>query len=275
MLDQSPLESLSSVSSIFSSPSESSAEYDTPGTSAAATPAAFYVEGRKARVIRGGNDVDMDSRATKFGAKTPSKVSSGKRKRTPKAELDEQQFDSDTRLAQALQAEEYGEAPAVRAKTSKGHRLKVEDSEESDCLSDIISDPGADTFDYIPSVEADRPILKKAKTEVRTSLPTRAARDVAMKSIAEKALIGIIDDEDDDSELSDYQSDMDSDVDLSEFDDVEGSPNLADTGIDMDVAAAINALPRRRRRTLPNATAGSSRRHSRQAILTSRVSLKH
>ena len=251
-------QSPSSSSSVISSRQDYSIGYDTPGTSAAVTPAEFIAERSKSKSLFGGTNMKTLNGAMRMSAETPSSVlSKGKRKRGSEDELRDL-MDSDARLAHALQAEEYAEAEP-RAK--KGRKLKIEDSEqEAESLSDVPTDFDIESISRSTSMQADRQKVKAIKTGSR--LPTRAARDNARKSIADKASLGILDDDDNDamndSELSDYLSDMDSEaVDNSDYDD-EGVLNPTDIGIAAAVTGAPSTLPnagRRRRRQLPMASA--------------------
>lgn len=187
---------------------------------------------------------------------TSPATSRGKRKRGSEDEINDL-MNSDARLAHALQAEEYADSEP-RAK--KGRKLKIEDSErDADSLSDVPSDFDIESISRSTSVQADRQKVKAIKTGGR--LPTRAARDNARKSIADKASLGILDDDIndamDDSELSDYLSDMDSEATNSYYDD-ESILNPTDLETAAVVTGAPSTLPnigRRRRRQLPIASA--------------------
>lgn len=254
-------QSPSSISSTISSRRDCSLEYDTPGTSAAVTPAEFSAEGSKSKSSSRGISMRRLNGTTRMAAETPSSATSkGKRKREPEDEL-EDLISSDARLAQALQAEEYAD---LEPREKKRRNLRIEDSdEEADSLSDVPSDFDAESISRPTSVQADRRTVKKIKTGGR--LPTRAARDNARKSIADKASLGILDDHDkdvmDDSELSDYLSDMDSETaDNTDYDDNGSVLNSTDLGLAAVITGAPSTLPnggrrRRQRRQLPMASA--------------------
>ena len=163
----------------------------------------------------------------------------GKRKRIDFDDM----IEADADLARMLQEKEYEEEPQVGSRPGKASRGLIVDSEDDD--DDLLSDikDSSDEMptrrqyksnDWVPPISRRRvgksalevfsddedvlPQRKKAKTTPRTSLPSRAARENASKSLKESNSRRILDS--DDSELSDLQSDvLDSDVDSDMFED--------------------------------------------------------
>ena len=275
---QAPSHSPSAASSVLSSYCENSNDDDTPFTSAAVTPAEFCTYGRKTRLPtdRMVNSVSDNSRTR--GISTPSS-SGGKRKR--KCRTDDEmaeQVMGDALLAQSLQEQEYAETnvqPNMPRK--RGRKPKILDSEDevdgSVEISSLVSD---DPSSQGSSIQHDREKVKRVKTIGSTFLPSRAARDSARKSIAEKASMIIMDsDEEELSEMSVYDSNLDSELEYSDLDDDDVvDPNDLATAANITAAPqTLSNAPRRRRRHLaqtnsPEAT-GRSRRFP---WLTSRVS---
>ena len=139
-------QSPSSLDSVLSSTRDHSAEYDTPGTSTAATPAETSMK-----------DVNI--------------ISAGKRKRQAMDDVD-----ADARLAQALQAEEYDDTHAN--KPIKKSRLSiVNDSDDEDSMLSDLS--GYESFDDHVNLKG-----RKSKPAGRAILPSRSARDSAKKTIS-------------------------------------------------------------------------------------------
>lgn len=137
-------QSPSSIESTLPSTRDHSAEYDTPATSTAATPA------------------EMSNKVSK-------NVSTSKRKRAGMNAVD-----ADARLAEALQAEEYED---VQTKPAKKSRLSVvgDSNDDESVLSDL---PGDDSFDDDVALKSRKP-----KPAGRASLPSRSARESAKKTI--------------------------------------------------------------------------------------------
>ncbi|MCJ1296219.1 DNA repair protein rad16, partial [Xylographa carneopallida] len=266
---QAPSHSPSAASSVLSSYCENSNDDDTPFTSAAVTPAEFCTYGRKTRLPtdRMVNSVSDNSRTR--GISTPSS-SGGKRKR--KCRTDDEmaeQVMGDALLAQSLQEQEYAETnvqPNMPRK--RGRKPKILDSEDevdgSVEISSLVSD---DPSSQGSSIQHDREKVKRVKTIGSTFLPSRAARDSARKSIAEKASMIIMDsDEEELSEMSVYDSNLDSELEYSDLDDDDVvDPNDLATAANITAAPqTLSNAPRRRRRHLaqtnsPEAT-GRSRR---------------
>ncbi len=256
-----PVNSRSSIASSLSSVRDQSSEYDTPGTSVAVTPAESLVKGepffkRPSRI---------SSNMTSYQPGEPFK---GKRKRLEVDEL----MEADAMLAQRLQEQEYGEDHEVTPAFRRVRNGPVGDSEESS-LSDLSREHSLDPDDSpgLAIVTSERPnrrrhkVLlsqtapaeeesldeeelseipvtrnKRAKTDHRTSLPSRAPRDsAANKSIKDKTSSRILDSED--SDLSDYSDDVSlfgSDIGSDAFEDSEDADEDAD-----DVGGAANNSP--------------------------------
>ena len=277
LLNQRSSKSPSSTSSVFSSRCDLSGEYDTPGTSVTATPAAFSLEGRKARVSISKSKTNENISIAKLKSERPLKLTKGKQKRPPSVGLAEGQMDSDIRLAKVLQAEEFGEAPAPNLYVSKRRFSKVEDSEdESGSLSEICSDSGTDVSIHTQSVEISQSPAKRTKVGGHASLPSRAARNIARKSIAEKVLVDLMDDGDNVSDLSDYYCSIDSEGDIHDSDDSEDLLDSTNSETGTTVHAARRVSPRRRRRN-PRLDGERRRREAdgvHRSVVMSRVSLK-
>ena len=203
---------------------------------------------------------------------TPSlSTSNGKRKRTVEADLEDQVME-DSLLAQQLQEEEYAE-PEMKADsiTPRRARARILDSEnEVEDSLEISSEPEIAASTRASSLH-DRHRVKRVKAVGGVSLPSRAARDSARKSIAEKASLVIMDsDEEEDSELSEYDSEVDSELEYSDMDDEEALVDPADLAAAASITAAPETLPtaRRRRRRSPPAV---PHRRSRFSWLAKRV----
>ena len=263
----------SSASSVLSSRHDQSSEYDTPGTSAVATPAESIIKAEtSSRLSMKGNTTArmQQQRSSKLsfgGAK-------GKRKREEVDDFAEDTMETDALLAQALQEEEYQEVGPNRSASAKARKLVEESEDGGDYLSDL-SDESA----FGPFTEVGRQKAKRMKTAGRISLPSRAARENARKSIADKASLGIMDTED--SDLSDYISEFDSEDfesedsvgDGDEDEDLFQQPDIAAAGV-ITAAPATAASARRRNRirrarTTPNSTAVRSWMASRVRLLLS------
>ena len=257
----------SSMSSVHSSHRDRSSEYETPATSAVATPADLGFMSRPSKELLGITDY------TTFGQKASNNKSyiaskdKGKRKRT----IEDLEND-DALLAQALQAEEYAEQEAPQAKRGRQQKTKIEDFEDDlEDLESLSSDPEFGVGSRSVSIKADRQKVKQIKTGGRISLPTRAARDSARKSIADKASLGIMDT--DESELSDYSSEFDSgdlEAEDSELEDMMQPDDIAAAAI-ITAAASTSSNARPRAQQLA-ATARAGRPGGGVPTWTSRVS---
>ena len=250
-----PTNSRSSVGSSLSSTRDQSSEYDTPATSAVATPAVSLVKEGKTR-----NFPKMSGISAK-----------GKRKRI---EFDDM-IDADADLARMLQEKEYEEEAQMGSRPGKASRGLIVDSEDDDdgLLSDIKDSSDEmptrrqyKSNDWVPPTSRRRvgkstlevssddedvlPQRKKAKTTPRTSLPSRAARESASKSLKESIFRRILDS--DDSELSDLQSDvLDSDVDSDMFEDEDEVDEDEDSESDNATMTAAPAIASANSATAP------------------------
>lgn len=241
----------SSSSSLLSSRHDQSSEYDTPGTSAVATPAesAIKVETSSRLTMRGSAVTQTRHQRT-----LPQSGANGKRKRGEVDGYVEVTMDADALLAHALQEEEYREPAPSRGRLAKARRL-IEYSEEVDHASGSSSEFSA----LEASIDVGRPKAMKNKIGGGIALPSRAARDNARKSIADKATIGILDTEDTElSDVSEFDSeDLESEASVGEEDE--------DLGQQPDIIAAPATAPSTRRphrlrraRTIPGSTAARS-----------------
>ena len=227
-------QSPSSSGSILSTSRDRSAEYDTPATSAVVTPAESLGKGLSSKSL--GNPL----RGTLPNSKAMT-ATKGKRKRDDLDEL----VEADALLAQALQEEEYGEEKPTRGRPRKGPRNLVDDSDDDSVLSDLpLEDPD----------DVDLPVPKKTKKSQRFSLPTRAARDSARKSITAEASREVLDtDDSDDISFAYSDTDLDSMDDLEDEDDivfpastsVVDAPALAPTTASTNRSVAARRIRRR------------------------------
>ncbi|MCJ1474680.1 DNA repair protein rad16 [Lambiella insularis] len=268
----------STSSSILSSDREDSKDYDTPFTSAAVTPAEFSMDSRKASVLVGKLNKGSLSSNTQQGQSTPSTLGGkGKRKRDVEEEIDEQVMD-DALLAQSLQEQEYAESEVQPNNARKrGRKSKILDTEDDiDDTMEISSQLNGGLSSRRSSVQHDRERVKKVRSIGGTSLPSRAARDGARKSIAEKASIVALDSDDDkESELSDYDSALDSELEYSDLDDDDDAVDPTDLAAAAEITAAPGTLPstarRRQRRGVLASSAPTPGRRGRLTWLSSRA----
>ena len=265
-------ESPSTASSALSSYRDHSIEHDTPGTSAAVTPAEFNTDRRKTSLLQG--NIAKGLLSKKQGAKcgTPSLAASkGKSKRKVEEDTEDQVME-DSLLAQQLQEEEYAKTVLKPGfPKSRRARATILDSEdEVDDSIKISSEPEIAASTRASSLH-DRHKVKRVKTVGGISLPSRAARDSARKSIAEKASLVIMDsDGEDESELSEYDSEVDSELEYSDMDDEEAFVDPTDLAAAANITAAPETLPSARRRRRSPHTA--SDRRSRFSWLAKRAS---
>jgi len=260
----------SSVSSVGLSNRDQSSGYDTPGTSAVATPAE--------PAARIGSSFGDLNKATSTTPLATSKVSASvraqqlrssklslngsmtKRKKQQDVDVeDHMDISADAQLARTLQDEEYQGGDLKRAKVTKSRKSVVKNfMDESDGLSSLLSDDSV-----IPS----RQIIKSA---ARISLPTRAARDSAKKSIKEKAITAISDTEE--SDLTDF----DSDEFQTEVSDFEGGGDLSDDEVILALSEnplpPAAAAPRRRRRAYTRAASSTTGQQPVGRVMSARVS---
>ena len=221
----------SSMDSVSSTTRDHSMEYDTPATSAAATPAEQSLKTKSSLQYSKSNLASLQQ------SRTSTVMPSGKRKRD---------FEADARLAEALQAEEYGDQQAKPTKRRRRGGIKDSDDDDDDSLlSDLPREASLDS-----AVDSNS---KKSKSSGRAFLPTRAARDAAKMTIS--VSLGITDSEDD--SISEFS---DSDSDSEDFDEDDNEvlpaadvavPALDATATDPNQATTAPAA-RRRRRRMPN-----------------------
>ena len=183
-----------------------SSEYDTPLTSAVATPAES--------MIKGESSIGRQGHLSKITR--PSQMHlTGKRKR-----MDLDDIEADARLAQALQAEEYEEnlsKPVLKTKLSRGF---IEDSDKDESsLSDLSQ---TDTDDDIP-------LVKRAQSNKRTVLPARRIRRAAADSAAALSVNGI----------GDSEEESESEFSLSDSEEIFGDTDTPDE----DIASTTSATP--------------------------------
>lgn len=255
-----PSQSPSSNGSALSSVRGQSSGYDTPGTSTAVTPAESL--GRR-------GSLTGISRKTGRGRPMGQLARIGVHSKRKHEDIL-----GDALLAQALQEEEYREGKLA---PKRRRTIAVEDSEDEDpSLSDV---------DDVDPVEAGHQSSEKMKIGGRLSLPTRVARESAIKSMTNKVPQEVMDTESDDSELSEYNTDEDVEdfdtFDASE-DEISGfgstAPGEADAGTAMvasNLPAAASIVRRHGRRMAPPATAGRNRNFRNRLPHDSRVSILH
>ena len=234
-----PSHSRSSIGSSLSSIQDQSSEYDTPATSAVATPA----------------EPPLRSYTPIIGIARMGSLATQKRKRSQTEGLHE----ADALLAQSLQEQEYEEDPLAAIQWKKPRKVRIDNSDDDASLLSEIPSKSPSEFDD-PEVDD---IQTSANPRVRrATLHSRAVRDNAKKSIKAKASLYVVDS--DESGMSDFASD-DSifssntgsdtpDYDSEEEDDELENPNSTNQGLGthttQDPAAAVSA--RRRRRAAPS-----------------------
>ena len=259
-----PVNGRPSIASSLSSVRDQSSEYETPGTSVAVTPAESLV--KEEQIFKRPSRISSN-----ITPHRPRELFKGKRKRL---EIDEL-MEADALLAQTLQEQEYGNDQEVAPR--QGRNGQIEDSEES-LLSELSRghSPDPDNFPKLniptsrgfkrrrpnallsqaapPDVDGDLSHgeslnedeisetaitrVKRVKTIHRTSMPSRAARDSANKSIRNRTSCRILDSEDSDlSDHSDNVSLFGSDSGSDAFEDSEDVDEEAD-----DVVGAANSL---------------------------------
>ncbi|KAL8961834.1 MAG: hypothetical protein Q9193_001665 [Seirophora villosa] len=199
-----PSRSPSSMGSGLSSVRDLSTEYETPGTSAAVTPAESLVK----RPALNQGPLGLE-------------VSRGKRKR--KLPAADEMLEADALLAQALQDEEYAEEDVKPQKARRAPAIIFDDSDDE--MEDKFPGPIDDSenefgslsdLEIVPQNKAGPSTSKRRKLSGRPALPSRSARDKAWRSIKQKATLQVQDsDESALSELSEFVSEVDSE-DLEE-----------------------------------------------------------
>lgn len=303
-----PVVSRSSLGSSLSSIRDQSIEYDTPTTSVAVTPAESttkdYLAGqRSSKLSRSGTSIAMSL-----------KSAIGKRKRLEEDEL----VEAHSLLARALQENEYEEVEQqpIQSSSRRGRRVRVEDSEDDDPLSSsmpkipsttaiprnkkarvnyqdplpsrVATEQGSkESRDGSPAAEDSK--SKRTKTTHRTTLPSRAARDSARRSVKDREAQRIFDREDSESsenhsDTSLFASNLDSDAfgdsgdsDEDVEDTLEGSNNANTTEANAATALTTTAPPaisQPRRRTRGTRVPNSNRPRRRWGGHEDRVSKK-
>ncbi|KAL8789850.1 MAG: hypothetical protein Q9213_000918 [Squamulea squamosa] len=185
----------SSVSALSSVRDQSIDDYDTPGTSAAVTPAESVDRGRRPpaqpQKLHRGSLLSMEKAST----------INSKRKRVNSAAANF--VDADALIAAALQEEEYAGNDGKPSSAKRAPTIPILDTDEDmEILSEMTDDP----------VELSTSSPKRPKLSGRLSLPSRSARDQAKQSIRRKAYQKILDsDESEVSEFSEVISELDSD----------------------------------------------------------------
>ena len=242
-----PSRSPSTIGSSRSTGRDQSSGYNTPLTSAVATPAESTTKVESSIRRRG--------RPSKTLGLTQL-ASSRKRKR-----LDLNELEADAALAQTLQAEEYGEIGSEPAAEALNRRLVIEDSDEDGSMLSELSE--AESSDQGPS---------KKRTKAKTILPARRARNVARKSLTSTAKTTIEDSEE--GSESEFSLPDSEDADLVD----EDVPSTASASPAPEAPASITTASsaRRRRRGRPSAAdAGRRQRWNERRIagLNDRVSL--
>lgn len=207
--------------------------------------------------MKGERSSTRPSRISNNTSYQPEEPFKGKRKRSEGDEF----MEADALLAQRLQEQEYGEDQAAAPRRRGRRNGPIEDSEDS-LLSDLsrghLPDPDSfpeldmpasarpirrrikalppqagptdmeddrsqeESLDEDEISETSMPMKKRVRTSHRTSLPSRAARDSANKSIKDRLSRRVLDSED--SDLSNHSDDVSlfsSDVDFDAFEDSE------------------------------------------------------
>ncbi|KAI9724409.1 MAG: hypothetical protein M1812_000477 [Candelaria pacifica] len=274
-----PAPSPSSLSSLGATPDDQSSEYETPDTSAVATPAesvstnGLLFGETSSSTARKGRKVSAVERAQQLrNSKISSSENRNKRKRGWQEIIpDCEDTSTDAQLARALQEQEYEDEPSKRSRTASNGSVQIGEVEDTMDEEDypLLTD-SEDSFvdrrkgkaslrapgSTITGTPAKKPTMaKKAFGKSRKAgntllLPRRTARDSAKKTISEEALLQVEDSED--SELSEFDiqpgaSDMDESID-SDLSDVENNPLATPTA---SVSTAAVRANRARHRRLP------------------------
>ena len=239
-----------------------SSGYDTPGTSMAVTPAeSLGTRGSLTEISRNAVIRPIEQ-STQTGIHSKRK---------------HEDILGDALLAQALQEEEYREEVPTGSLAKRRRTVAVEDTEDENLgLSDV---------DDVDPLGASHQSAKARKSGGRLSLPTRAARESAMKSMKNEVPRDITDTDSDDSELSEYSSvedleDFDGSDTYDENMSVFGStaPGEADGATATEASnrsAAASTVRRRGRRMAPSAAASMDRSPRNRLPYASRVSTLH
>jgi len=241
----------STVGSSRSTGRGQSSEYDTPLTSAVATPAESMMKGETS-IRRRGRPAKAISLL--------QRQSVGKRKR-----VDGDELEADAALAQALQAEEYGGVPAKKSTGSRYSRRVIKDSDEDESMLSELSE--------VEAVKDQSPPNKKVKPNKRTPLPAARARRAARDSLLEGARL-VIEDTEEDSE-SEFSLPESGDDDLADEDvpsTASATPAPELSGPAVSASTATGATRGRRRRHRPTAAGRQRWNERRIAGLEGRVS---
>lgn len=241
----------STVGSSRSTGRGQSSEYDTPLTSAVATPAESMMKGETS-IRRRGRPAKAISLL--------QRQSVGKRKR-----VDGDELEADAALAQALQAEEYGGVPAKKSTGSRYSRRVIKDSDEDESMLSELSE--------VEAVKDQSPPNKKVKPNKRTPLPAARARRAARDSLLEDARL-VIEDTEEDSE-SEFSLPESGDDDLADEDvpsTASATPAPELSGPAVSASTATGATRGRRRRHRPTAAGRQRWNERRIAGLEGRVS---
>lgn len=248
-----PSSSRSSLVSSLPSLRDQSSEYDTPATSAAATPAESLVKKRRPQPRKGRFQEES------LASDTVQSIKSRKRKRTEVHDL----FEADERLAQHLQNEELVDQ---MPQPSRARRTPCVAIQDSDCEDEVVQSNHDVTF----SEENESLCMQTRKRQDikdRGRLPSRAARKTARKSLQCESSRLILDSEEETSSDSSNLSVFTLDAIASDaLEEDEGENDGSDAGTDVGIAGAPNVnanistnisadRPSRRRRLLQaNAT---------------------
>ncbi|KAI4279571.1 MAG: hypothetical protein LQ337_000156 [Flavoplaca oasis] len=222
----------SSVSVLSSVRDQLMDDYDTPGTSAAVTPAESLGKGPR--------PLGHHSKSVHGVLSAAGSITKAKRKRNIGTVDDI--VDADVLLARACQEEEYAKAdgaydveyPSIR----RNHKTLIQDTDEDMEVVSLSSDD---------PVEVATSSRKRTKLRGRSSLPSRSARNEAKQSIRRKVSQILDSDESAGSEVSAFSSELDSD----DFGVSEAVEDSADESVAPEQAGSS---------VLPSATpAGNSR----------------
>ncbi|KAL8854229.1 MAG: hypothetical protein Q9221_000943 [Calogaya cf. arnoldii] len=204
----------STISVLSSVRANSMDDYDTPGTSAAVTPAESLGKGRR--------PLSRPSNLTRASLTAVASASKSKRKRNVAP------TDADALLARAWQEEEYikaDEEQDVKPSAIRNPRIPIQDTDE-----EIESVFGDDPVEAAPSSR------KRPKLSGRSALLSRSARDEAKQSIRRKVSQILDSDESALSEHSGFTSEVDSD-DFRESEAIENSLDESDAPEQPDSSA--------------------------------------
>lgn len=240
-------------------------DYDTPGTSAAVTPAESIAVSRKIRQPTINAVKTSGHGLVSVSANTNLQDSKGKRKRNADDDMKDQMID-DELLAEALQEQEYDALKTPHKRPLKSRVSKVLDSEDDfDESEEMSSQLKPEPASRPNTTELHHEKVKRVKRDGGMSLPKRAARESARKSITEKMSLGDTDDdEDEDSQLSAFSSGLGSEIDDSDLDTEDDLTQSNDVIAEASAAAAqvIHPTTRRRNRVRGNLSRSEATRQS-------------